>query len=105
MGTVCIEPATGTEDDFDDWYRRQHLDMLSMTKGYRRSIRYKLISSMREDAPSWVAIHEFDSTNLPRDGILITTKTEWSKKILGGAKAFELDWWKLENQFSKTPEI
>jgi hypothetical protein len=26
--TVAMEPANGTEADFDDWYRRQHLDML-----------------------------------------------------------------------------
>jgi hypothetical protein len=28
LSVALIEPANGTDADFDDWYRRQHLDML-----------------------------------------------------------------------------
>jgi hypothetical protein len=28
LSTALIEPANGTDANFDDWYRRQHLDML-----------------------------------------------------------------------------
>jgi hypothetical protein len=30
--TAEIEPAAGTEADLDDWYRRQHLDMLRLVQ-------------------------------------------------------------------------
>jgi hypothetical protein len=28
IATVTMQPANGTDADYDDWYRRQHLDML-----------------------------------------------------------------------------
>lgn len=28
LATAAIQPANGTDADLDDWYRRQHLDML-----------------------------------------------------------------------------
>jgi hypothetical protein len=28
LATAPVQPANGTDADFDDWYRRQHLDML-----------------------------------------------------------------------------
>jgi hypothetical protein len=28
LATATVQPANGTDADFDDWYRRQHLDML-----------------------------------------------------------------------------
>jgi hypothetical protein len=42
-----------------------------------------------------LAIHEFESTDLPGEEIGITTRTEWSKKVLGSVSVFESDTWGL----------
>jgi hypothetical protein len=40
---VAMEPhnSESGEQDFEGWYRKQHLDMPSMCKGHRRTTRYK----------------------------------------------------------------
>lgn len=43
---VVIEPAEDDHEEFDKWYRKQHLDMLSMCPGFRR----KLLGSARVSA-------------------------------------------------------
>lgn len=43
-----LTTATDAERDLDDWYRNQHLDMLSMVRGYVRSTRYRLVRGLVE---------------------------------------------------------
>jgi hypothetical protein len=86
ISTAAIEPAAGTEAEFDEWYRKQHLDMLSMLDGYRRSTRYA-----KDDAPKQLAIHEFNDASPPTK-IGLVLGTEWSKKMLGGAKSTFGSW-------------
>lgn len=60
---VGMEP--GDEEDFDEWYRKQHLDMLSMCKGYRRCTRYRRLDVQKGDesgAPRFLALHEYACT-------------------------------------------
>ncbi|KAJ9654157.1 hypothetical protein H2198_006776 [Neophaeococcomyces mojaviensis] len=38
--TVEMHPQDAS--DFDEWYRKEHLDLLSKIPGYRRCLRYKL---------------------------------------------------------------
>lgn len=87
---VVMEPGQGAEADFDDWYRKQHLDMLAMCRGYRRTTRYKRIDGQK---PRYLALHEYACapTELPADQIKQVTQTEWSKKIIGEAQAFDRD--------------
>lgn len=33
VSSIVVEPAADGHEDADDWYRRQHLDMLSMVPG------------------------------------------------------------------------
>ena len=101
LATASIEPGPGNEADadFNDWYHRQHLDMLSMCTGYRRSFRYKLKSSTRPDCPGYIALHEFETVELPADQVARTSETEWSTKVLRAAKKFESMIWKLEMGF------
>ncbi|EOD47858.1 Alpha beta hydrolase fold protein [Neofusicoccum parvum] len=104
---VAMEPADGAEaeKDFDAWYRLQHLDMLSTISGYRRSTRYKLMASPTADAagtldemPRYLALHEYESTDVPPEQIKLAVGTEWSKKVIGGAKAFVRDIWVLVHE-------
>jgi hypothetical protein len=92
LRTVTVEPSD--DADFDDWYRRQHLDMLSMVPGYRRSTRYKLADEKNEAGRArFLALHEYDTKEFPAEAVKLVTGTEWSKKILGSAKSFGGDLW------------
>ncbi|EKG18507.1 hypothetical protein MPH_04309 [Macrophomina phaseolina MS6] len=102
---VALEPAEGEEadKDFDSWYRLQHLDMLSTVSGYRRSTRYKLklsptAEAAGKDLPRYLALHEYDRTDIPQDQIKLAVGTEWSKKVIAGAKAFVRDVYVLQHE-------
>lgn len=95
-----------TDKEFDDWYRMQHLDMLHMTRGHRRTTRYKLVPP-NDDAvvgcedhdsiPRFTALYEFDvgSDGLDWAAMKQTKNTEWSKRIVAGYRVFQADEWHL----------
>ncbi|MCJ1300733.1 hypothetical protein MMC08_003530, partial [Hypocenomyce scalaris] len=89
--TVGMEPVD--DEDFDEWYRKQHLDMLSLGTGYIRSTRYKLAAGHDASVPRFLTLHEYETTDFP-DTTLVRG-TEWSKRMLSTAKAFERGAWKL----------
>jgi len=94
LRTVMVEPAEGGDEEFDEWYRKQHLDMLSMVTGFRRSTRYQLAPEAAAlGHPRYLACHEYDTTNFPTEQIKQVVGTEWSKKILSAAKRFEGEVW------------
>jgi len=99
LRTVWVEPADNTDVEFDEWYRKQHLDMLSMVSGFRRSTRYKRVDGT---PPRYLACHEYDTANIPVEQMKIVLGTEWSKKILGGAKLFEGDLWQFITAYGET---
>ncbi|KAJ8131850.1 hypothetical protein O1611_g1773 [Lasiodiplodia mahajangana] len=87
---VTIDPAEGCEKEIDAWYRKQHLEMLNMCKGFRRCTRY-----MRVDGacPRYLALAEYDSSprNLPRDQIKQVYATEWNGMISARTKSYDLN--------------
>ena len=87
---VAMEPAQGEEADFEDWYRKQHLDMLAMCKGYRRTTRYKRLDDQQ---PRFLALHEYacEPEALPAEQIKQVRETEWSWKVVDNAKVFDRD--------------
>jgi len=144
-----MEPAPGSDDDFDEWYRKQvipphyiplqesrplspiapdspvppankpnptqHLDMLSMIPTYHRSTRYRLIStpastttrpspsssstSSPTPIPRYLAIHEYESADVPAEQIKLVVGSEWSKRVIGRARAFERDQWEYLGEY------
>lgn len=110
--TVGMEPEQGSDQDFDDWYRKQvgggtrcksgstntfqHLDMISMCRGYNRSTRYKKLDGSE---PRYFAIHEYATTDFPGDQLKIVVGTEWSQKVIKGAKAFVRDQWEYISEY------
>jgi len=93
---VAMEPAEGgeAEADFEDWYRKQHLDMLAMCEGYRRTTRYKRTDGIQ---PRYLALHEWACApeDLPKEKVKQVAETDWSRKILGEAKVFDRDVFEL----------
>jgi hypothetical protein len=91
-----MEPAEGAEAeaDFEAWYRKQHLDMLAMCEGYRRTTRYERVDGAR---PRFLALHEWacKPEDLPKEKVKQLCETEWSRKILGEAKVFDRDVFEL----------
>ncbi|KAK4543639.1 hypothetical protein LTR36_005284 [Oleoguttula mirabilis] len=87
---VAMEPAEGQDQDFEDWYRRQHLDMLAMCRGYRRTTRYKKLDGQK---PRYLALHEYacKADELPADQVKQVVATEWSQKIVGESLVFDRD--------------
>lgn len=91
---VAMEPAEGEDLDFDEWYRKQHLDMLSMLPHYRRTTRYKRLDDVK---PRYLALHEYacKPDELSTEGLKVVVGTEWSKKILKEGRAFDRDVFQL----------
>jgi len=117
--TAGIEPGPAVEDEeFDKWYREEHLRLIAEVPGYIRSTRFKL-AYYRTNAqsrvlkglpprdadltiavpPKWFAIHEFDREDVDNAALLKTAETEWAKKMLKGAETVEGGKWKLAGSF------
>ncbi len=98
-----MEPAETEEQDFEDWYRKQHLDMLSMCRGYRRTTRYKRVDGQR---PRYLALHEYacEPDDLPAEQIKQVTETEWTQKILKESPIFDRDVFVLIGAQGETAE-
>ena len=105
---VAIEPAPGSDQDFNDWYQRQHLDMLSMCNGHVRTARFKLEqeqpstnpSELSAMPPSYLAVHEFETLDsVDHRQVQRTRETEWSRRILGKAERVEISAYKLLSAF------
>ncbi|KIW12294.1 hypothetical protein PV08_09571 [Exophiala spinifera] len=96
--TVEMEPTPENEEDFDRWYREEHLDLLSRLPGYRRSLRYVLGPKMpiTEGDPSrYLTIHEVDDVHA-FDGkeAEAANATAWTAKHIGEAKVFIPRMWR-----------
>ncbi|OAG42619.1 hypothetical protein AYO21_03204 [Fonsecaea monophora] len=97
IATAAVQPKAGGEDDFDTWYRQQHLDMLSMIIPYRAATRYEQIDPANK--PRYLTIHEFDSTDIPGEQIRRSSTTEWAKRVLGSVQSMEGYTWKLTRAY------
>lgn len=86
-------------DDFDKWYREEHLDMMSRVPGFIRALRYKLglktPLTKGEDPPTYLAIYEVDDAMsfISHEASAAAGATDWSKKHMAGSKAFVVRGW------------
>jgi hypothetical protein len=81
--------------DYDDWYRKEHLEQLSKTPSWRRSGRYQLVFKKEtvgapdsEKAPNWLTLHEFEEGSLPEGEkvVVLLPQTDWTKKVMGSTR-------------------
>ena len=52
-------------EDFEKWYREEHLELLSKLPGYRRSLRYKIgprTPLTQGETEPYLAIHEVSAS-------------------------------------------
>jgi hypothetical protein len=80
-------PGTDTNND-----EIKHLDMLSMLPNYRRATRYRSADGSK---PRWLAIHEWDSTDMDPSVGEILLNTEWTKSVMNGIQLFDPCNWEL----------
>jgi len=106
---AAIEPAAGTDHELDNWYRQEHLGLVSEVGGFIRTRRYKLRELFTFDlsvgqqnkniVPHYLAIHEFQNAHYV--GGTLTPPTAWSARILQSVRHVDLSVYKLLN-FSGT---
>ncbi|KAH7138556.1 hypothetical protein B0J11DRAFT_424236 [Dendryphion nanum] len=101
--STAIQPAIGMEEDFDRWYRGEHLEQVSRMVGWRKSSRYELIFKVQsktdpswEEAPKYLAIHEFDEgtevQRMPQEEWTELTKKMVENAVIIDEGTFELMW-------------
>ncbi|KAL9097301.1 MAG: hypothetical protein Q9165_000728 [Trypethelium subeluteriae] len=95
--TVELQPID--EEDYDRFYREEHLDLLHKVPGFRRSQRYVLgqrTKFTQGEPPKFLAIHEFnDLSVLAGPEMTETNSRPWTQKILKENTAFVLRGWQL----------
>ncbi|KAG9239976.1 hypothetical protein BJ878DRAFT_529093 [Calycina marina] len=120
INTAGLSPnETISDNEFDNWYRQEHLDELAKVPGYLRSTRYNLqyyrtnaqsralkgLPARAEDIaiktpPRFFAVHEFDTDDIDIKALMATVETDWSKRIMGNlAEPFEGNFWALKGSF------
>ncbi|KAF1988012.1 hypothetical protein K402DRAFT_374621 [Aulographum hederae CBS 113979] len=97
---LTVEMSPFDEEDFNSWYKEEHLDLLAKVPGYRRTLRFKHTVPNEKmnltTPPSYLAIHELDSTeHLGGKEIKASMATDWSKKIMEDSTVFVGRVWKL----------
>lgn len=94
----------------DEWYREEHVRLISQCTGYRRTSRYVLASrsvlsgferTFPDETPRMLAIHEFDGSCLPWDELAKTDATEWANKVLPGILGIDFGVFKLKRVYGK----
>ena len=98
-----------SDSKLDEWYRGEHVAEISKCPGYRRMSRYKLATSSRlsefersfPEAPTWLALHEFDRTEFPWKELAATDETDWAKKVIPGIRDIDFGCFALKRTFGK----
>lgn len=70
---VFSNPVAGREDDYNDWYDRQHLADVLEVPGFLSAQRFKLAGDAAGFAWSYLAIYEFEADD-PADALAELTK-------------------------------
>jgi len=87
------------EEDYDNWYRQEHLKEIAGITGWRKTERYALTFARQNRKPSeekelseppkFLTLHFFDG-ELPEKELAGASESEWTKKQLGSMKAQQM---------------
>jgi hypothetical protein len=112
---VAIDPATGQDEDVDAWYRKEHLGQLSTSPLFLRCRRYTRImdpSSIEQDGmdgvAKFLAVHDYTSVQDLFDHSItkgqLVEETEWTRRVMDGAKGVERTIWTLCEAGANAPQ-
>ena len=102
---AAMEPQAGGEADLDAWYRDEHNEQMSEQPGWKRTVRYKLLTQHRSDKKdeawlSFLAIHEFgEGHRLGKDVEPLDPMTDWTKRCMSAAKGIDAAIYQKTKQF------
>ena len=92
LGNGALLTFTGVpvdlEEDFNEWYNREHLDERVDMPGFRRARRYVAV----EATPKYFATYETERVEdlaAPAYLAVLADQTPWSKRIMAAFTAFE----------------
>ncbi|KAK3627945.1 hypothetical protein LTR56_018935 [Elasticomyces elasticus] len=98
---VIAAAFTPTDDeDYENWYRQEHLKEISGITGWRKTQRYALTFARQnrksaaekelDEPPKFLTLHYFDGESLPEQELAGASGSEWTKKQLGSMKAQQM---------------
>ena len=96
---LTVEMNPSDPDDFEKWYREEHLNLLAKLPGYRRSLRFKIgpdTPLTKTPPPKYLAIHYVDDVSAfgGKEAEAANT-TPWTVKHIEQSKPFIARGWKL----------
>ncbi|KAJ7672060.1 hypothetical protein B0H17DRAFT_1084302 [Mycena rosella] len=77
-----MTPNDSAEETFNDWYKEEHIPMLSAVPGWRSSRRFRLLSASTSP-PRYLALHEWqtcDAFGTPE--FKAATNTPWRTRVV-----------------------
>ncbi|OCL14285.1 hypothetical protein AOQ84DRAFT_281396 [Glonium stellatum] len=93
--SAAMEPSLGGAADLDSWYRDEHNQQMSEQPGWKRTTRFRIGFQVKDgkpadDAPSFLAIHEFGEGNkIGKDVVPLEPITDWTKRVLESCRAID----------------
>lgn len=111
----AIEPADGSTDPFNEWYRGSYIDHVSKLPGWQRTSRFKLVFKKENKdesgkpkpiTPTWLALHEFKSGSFDEGSIkgLLSQKRD-AKEIEKTAKKIDVAAFEMMSRFGDKEAI
>ncbi|TKA74995.1 hypothetical protein B0A55_02649 [Friedmanniomyces simplex] len=109
---VIVAAFTPTdEEDYDNWYRQEHLKEISGITGWRKTQRYALTFARQNrkparekqlaEPPKFLTLHFFDGASLPEKELAGASGSEWTKKQLGSMKETQMAIFKKLSMYAK----
>jgi hypothetical protein len=96
---LCVwwQPAPGTEAAFHDWYRQEHIPMLSQVPGWLRSRRFELTDG---DGPAFLAMHDLASADVfDHPDYPLASSTPWRAAMAASRIGYERVLYRLLRRF------
>ncbi|SMQ49042.1 unnamed protein product [Zymoseptoria tritici ST99CH_1A5] len=95
---LVVAAMTPADDqDFDNFYRQEHLSDCATVPGWRRSERYELLAAFPMEGatsplepPKFLTLHYIDGETFPAAEMAKLGESEWTKKIMSGLKKSEM---------------
>ncbi|PWZ03410.1 hypothetical protein BCV70DRAFT_184348 [Testicularia cyperi] len=92
--TNSVDVKLEMQDEYNQWFEKEHVPMLAKVPGWRRSRRFTLLdngvngtqaqSSHKDAVPKTLGLHEYDNTSPEStEEFKAAVKTEWRSKVLG----------------------